>query len=61
MIDAQPNALAPFDGGATTMPTTQANVSKPPYTYSKLIEMAITSSPERRMTLKQIQAWISDT
>ena len=31
---------------------------RPPYSYMHLIQMAICSTPDRRMTLKQIYTWI---
>ncbi|PWN24060.1 hypothetical protein BCV69DRAFT_279962 [Microstroma glucosiphilum] len=33
---------------------------RPPYSYSSLIAQAITSSPESRMTLREIYTWISN-
>ncbi|PWN46903.1 winged helix DNA-binding domain-containing protein, partial [Violaceomyces palustris] len=33
----------------------------PPYSYSSLIAQAISSSPEGRMTLREIYTWISNT
>ena len=34
--------------------------NRPPYSYVHLIEMAINSTPDRRMMLKDIYAWIED-
>ncbi|KAI8499763.1 Forkhead box protein M1 [Branchiostoma belcheri] len=34
--------------------------NRPPYSYMALIQFAINSSPARRMTLKEIYAWIED-
>jgi len=31
---------------------------RPPYSYMQLIRMAISSSPQHRMTLKEIYQWI---
>ncbi len=33
---------------------------RPQYSYLHLIQMAISSSPEKQMTLKQIYHWIED-
>lgn len=44
-------------------PVTPASNSKtkPPHSYATLIAMAISSAPERKMSLNDIYTWISDT
>ena len=43
------------------MPPISDDGSKPPYSYSGLIALALLRAPERHMSLSQIYQWVSDT
>jgi len=53
-VDIDHNALC------RTPSTTGSTTGKPGYSYANLISLAINSSADRRMTLSEIYAWISD-
>ena len=44
-----------------TLPEIRDDGLKPPYSYAQIIFLAISRSPNRRLTLSQIYKWISDT
>ncbi|KAL8874540.1 MAG: hypothetical protein Q9174_000127 [Haloplaca sp. 1 TL-2023] len=43
------------------LPTLVDNHKKPPYSYSKIIGMAILRAKDRRLTLDQLYTWIAET
>ncbi|UZJ55490.1 hypothetical protein CBS101457_004810 [Exobasidium rhododendri] len=71
-IMSPPNLALDFNGGVVmkeTLPQAAApdqlisqsrRRRRPPFSYSSLIAQAITSSPENRMTLREIYTWISN-
>ncbi|XP_014099826.1 fork head domain transcription factor slp1-like [Bactrocera oleae] len=59
--DGTNTALTPPPSDDDSMSSNEDNcVSRPNYTYSALVAMAIRSSPEGKLTLSSIQNWISD-
>ncbi|XP_027002798.1 forkhead box protein J2 isoform X1 [Tachysurus fulvidraco] len=45
----------------TSSPPPNSSKGKPPHSYATLIAMAISSAPERKLSLNDIYTWISDT
>lgn len=45
----------------SSSPPPNSSKGKPPHSYATLIAMAISSAPERKLSLNDIYTWISDT